>query len=410
MHKCFLTVGLVLLLNINNVLLFGDEPRTQLKVALYPYLPDTCSDAFQSFENRIEQEFEALYPEIDLILRPLNAEGSFYNYSYLTSLLDEYDLIETDSVYLDRLINNGLLQPWQESPCKAEAWQPIPRSICEKTTNYSWPHWQCGYFLFGRTNDLKGITSFPAFIESLTTVPPGKIPLAINLSNALGLAEIYMDAWTDQAANATFNQDSYKTYHNQTQSNLSTLADYTCTAQGTIPSLDGTYNTYENLAALLFTKGEAAYYIGYSEDYSLIHANQRYTNDSISAIHAPWGDYHKPTLALDSLVISKQATPEAQEAALLFANYLTAPETYEWMVLGKDCPETPEPRYLLPASVAAFTKSVIGENPMMMNYYRAIKYKADAMPIEYYSEVSRDIGWKLYTDLHNTVTCRGVIP
>ena len=410
MHKCFLTIGLILVLNINNALLFGNELRTQLKVALYPYLPDSCGDAFQSFENRIKKEFEALYPQIDLILRPLSAKGNFYNYSYLTSLLNKYDLIETDSVYLDRLINDGLLQPWQASPCAMQAWQPIPHSICEKTRGYAWPHWQCGYFLFGRRDDLKNVDSFSDFLQLLTQVPLSQIPLAINLSNALGLAEIYMDAWTDQATNATFSQDSYKAYHNQTQNNLSTLADYTCTAQGTIPSLDGTYNTDAKLAALLFAKEEAAYYIGYSEDYSVINPSQRYTNDSIAAIHAPWGDYHKPTLALDSLVISKQATPEAQAAALLFADYLTAPETYEWMVLGKDCPEIPTPRYLLPASVTAFTKSTIGEDPMMMDYYRAIQHTANAMPIQYYSEVSRAIGRKVYTDLHDTVDCRGTMP
>ena len=144
----------VLLMNFLASTVSHAEDNLQLKVALYPYLPDSCEDQYKALQDRIEGEFEALYPGIDLVLRPLNSTGSFYNMMYLEELLDEYDIVETDSIYLGQLLEKNLLSPWAENPCDRN-WQPIPQTICNANFPYAWPHWQCGYFLFGRNEDLQ---------------------------------------------------------------------------------------------------------------------------------------------------------------------------------------------------------------------------------------------------------------
>lgn len=380
-------------------------PPTPLKVALYPYLPDTCRDNYLAFENRIEEEFETLYPDIDLILRPLNATGSFYEYSNLVNLIKAYDIVETDSLYLGRLIENQLLSPWPKDPCKAVSWQAIPEEICQGAYPYSWPHWQCGYFLFGQLKDLNGINSLESFEARLNAVPENKIPLIINFYDRPNLSNIYIDALTDQSANTTLEENFCGSLCEATFTALETLANYTCTPKGYDPALKGFYDHHSKAGALLFAQQKATYYIGYSEDYSLIEESFLNRPLPFAAIHAPWGPYHRPTIAVDSLVLAKGLPEATQAAALLFAEYLTAPSTYQWMVLGEDCPEKSHPRYLLPGSQTAYSESTIGETPMMLDYYQAIQSSPNSMPWQYYSLIYEAMGEKLYTHLNDTTTC-----
>jgi hypothetical protein len=384
--------------------LWASQNTLQLKVGLYPYLPDSCQDEFEAFENRIEQEFEGLYPHIDLILRPLNQTGSFYDYPYLENLLNEYDILETDSIYLGRLIHEGLITPWAQNPCESVAWQAMPQQLCEETNHHSWPHWQCGYFLFGQPQNLTGVHDLGSFEARLNQVPESKIPLIINLYGKANLSNIYMDALTDQSSAVHPDRETNATLAT-TLSAIETLANYTCTPKGYNPAIQGLYNQHPKIGSLLFAEQKALYYIGYAEDYASIKAFLPNQTLPIAAIHAPWGPFHNPTLAVDSLVLSKKSPQEAQAAALLFAQYLTHPSTYQWMVLGEDCPHQAKGRYLLPASMSAYTESKIGETPVMLDYYKAIQNGANVMPWKSYALVYQAMGNGIYTLLNNTVHC-----
>lgn len=376
------------------------EGQIQLKVALYPYLPDSCKNSYSSLQDRIEGEFEALYPDIDLVLRPLNSTGSFYNFTYLEELLNEYDILETDSIYLDQLLQNKLLSPWPENPCDKN-WQKIPQEICNANLPYAWPHWQCGYFLFGQKEDLQNITSLETFEAALKAIPAIKIPLIVNFYDKINLADVYIDAYTDQNPEALQNFSE----NNATIKALQTLAAYTCTPKNKKPSTTGFYNNHAKASAALFAANKAVYYIGYAEDYALIHPILQNETQSIHALHAPWGPYHQPTIALDSLVLSKKNTLKTRLAAILFAKYLTDPSTYQWIVLGEDCAEKPQGRYLLPASETAYTHSQIGENPMMLDYYHVIQNGSNPMPWKYFSIINSMIGAQVYDILNNTISC-----
>jgi hypothetical protein len=53
--------------------------KTTLKVALYPYIPDSAGDKFANPLRFIEEEFNKIQPDINLQLRPLTQNEDFYS-------------------------------------------------------------------------------------------------------------------------------------------------------------------------------------------------------------------------------------------------------------------------------------------------------------------------------------------
>ncbi|HQU09767.1 MAG TPA: hypothetical protein PLV25_07380, partial [Opitutales bacterium] len=373
--------------------------------ALYPYIPDSCADDFAAFEQRIESEFEALYPEVDLVLRPMQAAGDFYDYAYLEKLLAQYDLVELDSIFLGHLIQDRLIVPWGSFVCNNPDWQQVPQSICQQASYYAYPHWQCAYFAFGRAPALVGITNSTEFLDLLAAVPPTQIPLAINLNGKHTVANMYMDALTDANKNATLPWDDLLSSRKLAWDAVERMANYTCTPWGGQPALNGVYQKHNRLAHYAFARAFAAFYIGSSESFADIKPWLSGNASGIQAIHAPWGRYHNPTIMVDSWVLSRNISEQKRYYAECFAKYITAPETYAWMILGQDCPVQSQGRYLLPATRSAYTQSPIGQDPMMLQFAQAIDRGANPMPIDKYSSIIKRLGAALHQSLLNDTQC-----
>ncbi|HZH78527.1 MAG TPA: hypothetical protein VEY88_21040, partial [Archangium sp.] len=64
-----------------------DPVKTTLRVPLYPFIPDAAGDQFKAMNARIEQEFEAAHPDIDLVLNPSCFKDDFYEPAQLASSL-----------------------------------------------------------------------------------------------------------------------------------------------------------------------------------------------------------------------------------------------------------------------------------------------------------------------------------
>lgn len=390
---------------------------TPLKVALYPYLPDSYGDDYQSLESRIKEDFEARYPAVDLQLRPLSTPGNFYNYKELLELLHTHDVVEVDSIFLGDLIHEeGLLAPWPEQPCEQNSWQPMPQKACangcdENEDCYAYPHWQCAYFLFAEANKLSEIDDLGSFLaaleESLTV--GAQLPLAFILSGSHTVAEIFMDAWSDAGTstapweNRLFNQAVVT----QALENLSSLCAYACTPNGKEPARDGFFGTYSMLPQKSYDAGLSDYYIGYSEDYYYLLAEHSDLKNT-SAIHAPWGAYTHPNIAVDALLLASHTSKEKQYYAQKFAEYMTTPSTFEWIVLSQDRPGAKViPRYLLPATYSAFNKSRIGNNKMMQNYLKILNSPdTSLLPTHLYSDLVYTIANRTNAFLDQKVKCK----
>ena len=100
-----------------------------LRVALFPYIPDSGGDKYSSLLRSIKAGFEKQYPTIELVLRPLDQSDDFYDFDTLSRWLtskdqEAYDLVEVDTVILGDLVTAGLISAWPDPPGSSD-WHPV---------------------------------------------------------------------------------------------------------------------------------------------------------------------------------------------------------------------------------------------------------------------------------------------
>jgi thiamine pyridinylase len=106
----------------------NNTATTILKVAPYPYLPDSVGDQFKSLLEFIKTQFDTVHPDVSLELRPMNSNDDFYDLSTLSQWLASngsgYDVVEIDTILLGDLVNAGLVAPQFVIPDNHSDWIP----------------------------------------------------------------------------------------------------------------------------------------------------------------------------------------------------------------------------------------------------------------------------------------------
>jgi thiamine pyridinylase len=117
--------------SINNIAHAQTVSQTTLKVALFPYIPDSAQDQYQTLLTRIEREFETENPTIDLVLNPLNPdEEGFYDLETLKQWLSNstnengYHIVEIDTLLLGDLVKANVAKTWN-NPENIQDWYPV---------------------------------------------------------------------------------------------------------------------------------------------------------------------------------------------------------------------------------------------------------------------------------------------
>ncbi|XXX73355.1 extracellular solute-binding protein [Sorangium sp. So ce134] len=354
------------------------EEKTMLRVPLYPYIPDAAGDQLTAMARRIEAEFEQAHHDIDLVVNPPCFADDFYDPSSLArSLAGEnpdcsYDVVETDMIQLGELVATGAIRPWGELP--SARWHP---AAIEASTHdgeiYGVPHWLCGHFIFSRSASVESAGTATELASALVDLATSQPDMAGNLLGSWNLPSLYLDAWAD-----THGPDGVATAISTTTYDAATLDELiafskTCESGGSNPCLDGTYDLEENfdLPAQRFAAGEVDATFGYSERLHTVLKSLPPGADpaEIRLSSAPLGGGNNPLLFTDSFVVSARCTDACAEAASAFAAYMSSASTFAWILASEDSPqETRVPRYLMAASLDAYTAPKISEDP----FYRAI--------------------------------------
>ncbi|MDY7232164.1 hypothetical protein [Hyalangium rubrum] len=352
----------------------GGEKVT-LRVPLYPWIPDAAGDKFQSLVARIEADFEASHPNIDLVPNPACVTDDFYEPEQLArSLKGEnpcgYDVIETDTAILGDLVALGAVRPWPRLP-EGIAWHPAALSASTHPTEqvlYGVPHWLCNHFIMSRDASVRQARTTSALVQALANLGTPAPDTATNMLGSWNLPSLYLDAWVDtrgeNGLRSAVTADSYDA------TVLDSLRRYarTCESSGQNPCIDGTYDLEENfdLPAKLFAEGRADSTMGYSER---LHAILRALPAGVSASaiqisSAPLGEGSNPILFTDSYFLGAGCTGGCEQAALEFVTYMSQPSTFEWIVMSEDAPAaTRVPRYLLPATLDAYEAPKLRADP-----------------------------------------------
>lgn len=362
----------------------GDLPpppakeKITLRVPMYPYIPDAAGDGFKALAARIEADFEASNPDVDLVVNPSCFQDDFYEpESIARSLKGEgdcaYDVIETDTAILGELVASGAVRHWPQLP----AGIPFHPAGLEASTGappegralYGVPHWLCNHFIMSRSESVRQARSTAALVQALSDLATPEPDTAGDMLGSWNLPSLYLDGWADRHGGETLRSAvTTASYDSAVLESMRSFAR-TCEANGANPCIDGTYSAFENfdVPAQLFAQGKVDSMFGYSERLHTIIKSlpAGASASSIRISSAPLGGQgNTPILFTDSYFLSARCTGDCEKAALAFTAYMSQPSTFEWILMSEDAPEAGRvPRYLLPATLNAYTAPKVSADP-----------------------------------------------
>jgi thiamine pyridinylase len=338
--------------------------KTTLRVNLFPYLPDAAGDNLKGMAARIKKEFEEQNPSITLEVT-LSKDNDFYDLANYKKWINEFDVIEPDTLFLtDLVVPDELIEDWGSIP--ENDWQPPARNAAKVSGKiYAIPHWMCGYFLFSRSAAIAKVENLKELVAILQSTN-GNIPdIAGNLFSSWDTPAMYLDSWEDNHSPADPRQAISTTLDTETIQALKEFSER-CNWEGKNPCLDKTYKD-NSLAQTRFAKKEVETAFGFSESlFEILKAASADHSIILSPLVLGKGDH--PLLFMDGFVMPKGRSKEVKAAALAFAQYMQSAQTYTWIVTSQDAPGTPG-RYLTPATISAFGSEPIKSDP----YYKAIQ-------------------------------------
>ena len=352
---------------------------TVLKVAPFPYLPDTVGDQLASLVEFIKTQFEATYPNITLELRPMNNTDGFYNLSTLSNWLASdgsgYDVVEIDTVLLGDLVVAGLLTPQFVLPDHHSDWMPLTTNVVEfNQALYGYPHIMCATFLFTRDDRVADALTIDQLVDALGNTSVENYRLVGNLNSSWDLPVLWLKSYQDSSSvdsdSIAFALHEYEHQSFESLRKLARLCDRTGSSNY---CLDGTFQSDPDMAALLFAKQQAKAIFGYSENLVRILKNtspEDYNN--IKIIPIPVGTLqNQPLLTTDAYVFRRNMSVNVLNAARAFVEFMATPRMQAAVVASGDSPHPNTlPRYLLPMSKSAYNESLLANNHFYQRFFR----------------------------------------
>ncbi|CAF1280801.1 unnamed protein product [Adineta ricciae] len=348
-----------------------------LKVALYPFLPDSAGDNFANLTRFIREEFVKVQPDIDLQLRPLSQDADFYSLATLKSWLlsngEGYDIVEIDTVLLGDVVNAGLIAPIFPIPDNHSDWHPTAaRAVQFNQVVYGYPHLMCANFLFTRNEQVAQVKTLDQLIHILGSTPTDKYRLIGNLNSSWDLPGLWVNSYQNSNGMGSdvqaFAVHSYQTTSFESMRKLSQLCER---SGGENYCLNGVFRNNATMIASLFATKQAAAMIGYSERLFLILKNTQpddYLNIKIIPLTVGSVD-NQPIYFTDAFVFRRNMSDDVANAARSFVEFMNTPRM-QAAVVGSEDSINPKLRYLLPVSRNAFNEPILANDRFYQQYFR----------------------------------------
>ncbi|NRD60528.1 hypothetical protein HRD49_02090 [Corallococcus exiguus] len=345
-------------------------PRRPLKAVLFPYIPDSAGDSFASLEQRLESDFEAAHPDIDLdVVFDANLdvydldEGGTLN-QLLGTGTGAAQVVEVDTLILGSLAEKKWIQP-----VALEA--GVVHSAAEEAVriggaNYGVPTYLCTNVVYSRTTNIRSATDSASLVRILREAAPGKRPLATNLDGSWTLPSSYIDAWADTHPGDALASAISLPLDSPTLNAFADVVDSCSLEAGVNPCLDGSYAD-NTVAEVAFAQEQANGFMGYTERLFYILQSQP-SMPLPEVISVPLGAGSAPAVFVDALVLNANCTGTCAEDARAFTSFMQAPETRSLIAFSEDGPQGTRPRYLLQANRAFYQQEPARSDPMYRQY------------------------------------------
>jgi len=358
--------------------------KYNLKVALFPWIPDSANDDFESLKERLKKEFERRYPDIELTLRLKKWDDSYYNPPKIAGWLasEKYDLVEIDTVILGDLISAEVIEPWLNQEASEFFTAAVQGSVVKDDGTITWwsvPHLLCGFFIVSKSYDIDSATTISELNNAVIEI--GK-PIFGNFDSSWDLPSLYLDSLIDNGMNRTQAAEALEPPLNP--KGLAALRNFAsfCNFDGSNPCTNGQFDDNWNDPVLKFLSGEAVGYWGYSERLHFTVSELKKAElptDDLRVNTIPLGDNTIPLLFTDSFVkrVGCAEDPSCSNSVEAFINFINSDWANEEILLSGDAKAsgvTGVPRYLLPAKKSAFNIEGIKEDHL----YKELKPYAEA--------------------------------
>jgi thiamine pyridinylase len=354
--------------------------RTTLKVALFPYIPDSGGDNYAGLQQFIKGDFERAFPQYNVELRQINPSEDFYDLStlitWLTDPVNGYDVVEIDTVVLGDLVNTGLITPQWIAPSYLADWNSAATTAIQfNQAYYAYPHLQCAFFLITYIPEVSQAKTMDQLVQSLGGTPSNIHRIVGNLDSSWDLPALWLNS-----AHDTYN-DTYNTtaralhgYNIYTFDSLRKLARLCDTLAEPNRCLDGTFDD-PNYMTDLFIQGQAAAMFGYSERLFRIIKNGFPGSINLVKVNPlPLGTIrNEPVFFTDAFVFRQNMANDVRQAAETFVTYMGLPPIQAIFVGSGDNPSPNRvPRYLLPVSKLAYDQPLLKLDPIYQQVFRGL--------------------------------------
>lgn len=347
--------------------------RFQLRVSLYPWVPDP-----ESLVRWIETDFEAAHPTIDLVVRPLNRSYDWMP-EYTGDLAYEIDksvaaltgggadaqhLVEVDAMILGELAGRGALAPFGLPDAD---FLPFAReAVTYGGVTYGVPHWTCGYFVISEDADVREAKNAYQLATGLRDARTPRVDLVGDLDGSWDAITVYLDGFRDTWPGRGL-QDALS------HTELDPAVEASFRALGSACEKDGV-NHCGSDGVDLFATGRADALVGYSERLNPILSHPGRAVGTLHLASATLGGGDHPALFTDALVMSPGcSTAQCRDAARQFAAYYTSDRVFEVVLMSRDGAPGATPRYLLPSTASAFAYGAVAADPLYQQLREEIR-------------------------------------
>ncbi len=343
---------------------------TVLKAVLFPYIPDSAGDNFQSLIQRLESGFESTHPGVDVQIT-INASIDVYDYGpngTLSKLLgsgpDAVQVVEVDTLLMGNLTQSGWVQPvgMANPGVLPTAWQ----AATVQNVTYGVPTYLCSNVIYSESSAVTAAANGTNLVGILSGVKPGTRPLVGNYAGSWTLPSFYVDAWADTEGTAGMATAYQLPLDQKTMMFFSSVVNVCATNATTNPCLNGAYAN-NTAAETAFASGAANGFIGYTERLFYIRkANPQRPLPSVTS--APIGGGSNPAMFVDALVFNPSCTGACLGAAQAFAAYMSSVPVRNLIAFSQDGPPGTLPRYLLQANEVFYASQPAASDPMYRAY------------------------------------------
>ena len=344
------------------------QTNTDLRVLIFPYIPDLNEDNLESLRNYIKTEFEARHKDITLEVHGTSSSHNLYDLDtmrkYLGTGPDAYDVVEADAILLGEIIN--LLQPNPAPAIKVETSSFLPLAVDAVTYGgkiYGIPTLVCANFIAKMKS--------PSGSETLDLIG--------NFRGSWTLPGHYLSAYVNTYGESLLYQgvNSNPEDHPDVVNSIKQLSDRCLRSDGrSNPCTDRSYSNNSTRMTEDVIKSKESQFLAYSEVIGeVLHRSPAVVVESVAI--PPLGQRENNLVMFtDAVVANRNSYPTKEDAIKRFMEFYTSDDfRFSYAFCGDmvEVGDTSCTRYVLPANNNFYQNSRVTNNSLYQRLYTIIK-------------------------------------